>query len=63
MKEFDEWPHPERCPSTECRGQFFLLRNYGIVCSVVLEQGGREFVEMTQRVTLPAIVTREGAGL
>jgi hypothetical protein len=33
-----EWPHPNRCPSSECRGQFLWLRHYGVICSVRLQQ-------------------------
>jgi len=31
--------HPaDRCPSSGCHGMFFLLRHYGVICSVRLEQ-------------------------
>lgn len=41
MNPVDEllaWPHPSRCPSTECRGQFFTLLHYGVICTVRLFQ-------------------------
>jgi hypothetical protein len=34
----EAWPHPERCPSADCRGQFFLLKHYGAICTVRLLQ-------------------------
>lgn len=33
-----EWPHPNRCPGTDCRGQFFFLTHYGVICTVRLLQ-------------------------
>ena len=31
-------PHPDPCPSSECWGQFFLLKHYGIICTIRLLQ-------------------------
>ena len=33
-----EWPHPDLCPSSDCRGQFLWLRHYGMICTVRLLQ-------------------------
>lgn len=39
----EEWPHPDRCPGSMCRGQFFWIKHYGIICTIKLEQltGGK----------------------
>lgn len=64
MKELDDWPHPERCPSSSCRGAFLFLRYYGIICSVRLEQltGGSmtKVIELSEKAH---IERSEGLGL
>lgn len=34
----DDWPHPDRCPSSACRGAFFFVRDYGIICTAKLHE-------------------------
>jgi hypothetical protein len=41
MSLMDEWPHPERCPSSDCRGQFYWIKHYGMICTIVLNRLGK----------------------
>lgn len=36
----DDWPHPDRCPGPDCRGQFFWIKHYGMICSIGLSRLG-----------------------
>jgi hypothetical protein len=38
MKDWEDWPHPDRCPGSDCRGQFFWIRHYGMICSIRLAE-------------------------
>lgn len=64
MSDASLWPHPNRCPGPDCRGQFFALRDYGIVCSIMVEKmsGGSyaRLVEISQRAREEKM---EGLGL
>jgi hypothetical protein len=34
----ENWHHPDRCPGSNCWGQFFLVKHYGIICIIKLLQ-------------------------
>lgn len=59
-----DWPHPDRCPSNDCRGQFFLLKHYGIVCTVKLHQLTGGSVAKAYELSREALIERsDGLGL
>jgi len=59
-----EWPHPERCPGEDCRGQFFLLRHYGIICTIRLQQLTNGSMTKVLELSKQAEIERmEGLGL
>ena len=61
-----EWPHPDRCPGSDCRGQFFWIKHYGMICTVRLYQiaNGRNVVVVAAELSREALIARsEGLGL
>jgi hypothetical protein len=59
-----DWPHPEKCPSDMCRGQFFWIKHYGMVCSVRLYQlTGGSMVKVCELSDRARIERMEGLGL
>ena len=44
---YDRFLEPERthaCPSSDCRGQFFWLRGYGMLCTIQLADMDPELI-------------------
>lgn len=57
--------HPEpRCPSGDCRGQFFILKHYGVICTLkLLELTDGDAVKMCELSHQLWIEKSEGLGL
>lgn len=59
-----EWPHPDRCPGGDCRGQFFWLKDYGMICTVRLVQlTGGSVVKLIELSHTMRVEKAEGCGL
>lgn len=64
QEEIATWPHEERCPSSDCRGQFLFAKHIGVICTVrLLQITGGSMSRLIELQHEAHIAQTEGLGL